>query len=96
MLDITGLGDHAASAPASCPAASSSGGHRACPCGAPQVLVADEPTGQLDSETARQIMRLLRTVVRSAGISALVATHDHTLLDSPTACCTSRRRVVDG
>jgi putative ABC transport system ATP-binding protein len=49
--------------------------------GAPQVLIADEPTGQLDSETARQIMRLLRTVVRSEGISALVATHDNTLLD---------------
>jgi putative ABC transport system ATP-binding protein len=43
---------------------------------APKLLIADEPTGQLDSETGRQIMRLLRTVVLSEGITALVATHD--------------------
>jgi putative ABC transport system ATP-binding protein len=82
MLDITGLGDHAAQRPGEL-----SGGQQQrvaiarALAGAPRVLVADEPTGQLDSETARQIMRLLRTVVRSEGISALVATHDHTLLD---------------
>jgi putative ABC transport system ATP-binding protein len=45
----------------------------------PQLLIADEPTGQLDSETGRQIMRLLRTVVAAEGITALVATHDRTL-----------------
>jgi putative ABC transport system ATP-binding protein len=82
MLDITGLGDHAAQRPGEL-----SGGQQQrvaiarALAGAPQVLIADEPTGQLDSETARQIMRLLRTVVRSEGISALVATHDNTLLD---------------
>jgi putative ABC transport system ATP-binding protein len=47
----------------------------------PRLLIADEPTGQLDSETGRQIMRLLRTVVRSEGITALVATHDTLLTD---------------
>ncbi len=49
--------------------------------GQPELLVADEPTGQLDSETGRQIMRLLRTVVQSEGITALVATHDTALMD---------------
>jgi len=49
--------------------------------GQPELLIADEPTGQLDSETGRQIMRLLRTVVRSEGITALVATHDAALHD---------------
>jgi putative ABC transport system ATP-binding protein len=48
---------------------------------APELLIADEPTGQLDSETGRQIMRLLRTVVVSEGITALVATHDQALHD---------------
>ncbi len=48
--------------------------------GSPQVLLADEPTGQLDSETAKQIMRLLRTVVQSEGVTALVATHDPNLI----------------
>jgi len=47
----------------------------------PKLLIADEPTGQLDSETGRQIMRLLRTVVRSEGITALIATHDALLTD---------------
>ena len=48
---------------------------------APELLIADEPTGQLDSETGRQIMRLLRTVVAAEGITALVATHDRALHD---------------
>jgi putative ABC transport system ATP-binding protein len=47
----------------------------------PELLIADEPTGQLDSETGRQIMRLLRTVVVAEGITALVATHDPALHD---------------
>jgi putative ABC transport system ATP-binding protein len=45
----------------------------------PELLIADEPTGQLDSETGRQIMRLLRTVVVADGITAIVATHDPAL-----------------
>jgi putative ABC transport system ATP-binding protein len=49
--------------------------------GSPRLLIADEPTGQLDSQTGRQIMRLLRTVVRSEGITALVATHDPVLIE---------------
>ncbi|GAA1512038.1 ABC transporter ATP-binding protein [Sphaerisporangium rubeum] len=46
----------------------------------PRLVIADEPTGQLDSQTARQIMQLLRAVVRSEGVTALVATHDPALL----------------
>jgi putative ABC transport system ATP-binding protein len=49
--------------------------------GSPKLLIADEPTSQLDLETGRQIMRLLLTVVRSEGITALVATHDEALMD---------------
>jgi len=49
--------------------------------GSPQVLLADEPTGQLDSETGKQIMRLLRAVVQSEGVTALVATHDPNLIE---------------
>jgi putative ABC transport system ATP-binding protein len=49
--------------------------------GRPQLLIADEPTGQLDSETGRQIMRLLRTAIRAEGVTVLVATHDRALID---------------
>jgi putative ABC transport system ATP-binding protein len=47
----------------------------------PKVLLADEPTGQLDSETGRTIMHLLRSVVRSEGVTAIVATHDPMMLE---------------
>jgi len=47
----------------------------------PKLLLADEPTGQLDSETGLRIMRLLRSVVRNEGVSAVVATHDPLMLD---------------
>jgi putative ABC transport system ATP-binding protein len=47
----------------------------------PKLLLADEPTGQLDSETGRSIMTLLRSVVRSEGVTAVVATHDPMMLE---------------
>lgn len=42
----------------------------------PRVLLADEPTGQLDSETGAQVMALLRQLVDREGTTAVVATHD--------------------
>ncbi|MDJ0382082.1 ABC transporter ATP-binding protein [Streptomyces sp. G-G2] len=47
----------------------------------PDLIIADEPTGQLDSETGRSIMELLRAVVRSEGVTVLVATHDPALME---------------
>ncbi len=47
----------------------------------PGLLLADEPTGQLDSATGRTIMALLRSIVRSERVTALVATHDPLLID---------------
>jgi putative ABC transport system ATP-binding protein len=47
----------------------------------PRLLLADEPTGQLDSETGHAIMLLLRSIVRTEGVTALVATHDPMMLD---------------
>jgi putative ABC transport system ATP-binding protein len=47
----------------------------------PKLLLADEPTGQLDSETGARIMRLIRTVVRNEGVTAIVATHDTAMLE---------------
>ncbi len=47
----------------------------------PKLLLADEPTGQLDSETGRRIMLLIRTLVRAEGVTAVVATHDPIMLE---------------
>jgi putative ABC transport system ATP-binding protein len=82
MLDIVGLSPHAQQRPGEL-----SGGQQQrvaiarALAGRPDVLLADEPTGQLDSETAKQIMRLLRVVVQSERVTALVATHDPNLID---------------
>jgi putative ABC transport system ATP-binding protein len=47
----------------------------------PDLLLADEPTGQLDSQTGHAIMTTLRSLVRSEGVTAIVATHDPAMLD---------------
>ncbi|WP_419901608.1 ABC transporter ATP-binding protein [Kiloniella sp.] len=46
---------------------------------APTVLLADEPTGNLDPETANRVFDLLLKLVRSVGLTALIATHNHEL-----------------
>lgn len=47
----------------------------------PQLLFADEPTGNLDPTSRDRIVDLLFHEARSRGTTLLVATHDHTLLD---------------
>jgi putative ABC transport system ATP-binding protein len=82
LLELVGLGGHAAQRPYEL-----SGGQQQRVAVAralandPVLLIADEPTGQLDSQTGRSIMDLLRAVVHARGMTALVATHDQTLLE---------------
>ena len=82
LLELVGLGGQAAQRPYEL-----SGGQQQRVAVAralandPELLIADEPTGQLDSETGRSIMDLLRALVRARGMTALVATHDDTLID---------------
>jgi putative ABC transport system ATP-binding protein len=61
----------------------------------PQLLLADEPTGQLDSDTAGQIMRLLRSIVHDEGITAIVATHDPTLISLADRVLTIKDGVLE-
>jgi ABC-type lipoprotein export system ATPase subunit len=42
----------------------------------PDLIIADEPTGELDSGTGRQILALFRYIVIKEGITILMATHD--------------------
>jgi len=46
---------------------------------APSLLLADEPTGNLDPETSETVFSVLMELVRETGLSALIATHNHAL-----------------
>jgi putative ABC transport system ATP-binding protein len=48
----------------------------------PRVLLADEPTGNLDSTRARELLALLREMVQREGLTVLLVTHDHELASS--------------
>jgi putative ABC transport system ATP-binding protein len=45
----------------------------------PEIIFADEPTGNLDSNTSREIMNLMQNVVREHKQTLIMVTHDNTL-----------------
>ncbi|MBE7464702.1 MAG: ABC transporter ATP-binding protein [Planctomycetes bacterium] len=58
----------------------------------PRIVLADEPTGALDQATGEEVLRLLREVVREAGVTLLMATHGENVV----AVCDRMIRIVDG
>lgn len=58
---------------------------------APRVLLADEPTGNLDPKTASYVFDALEALVRQSGLAALIATHNHEL-----ASRMDRRVTIEG
>jgi putative ABC transport system ATP-binding protein len=54
----------------------------------PRLLLADEPTGNLDPETAADILRLLKSEIRGSGAAAIIVTH------SPLAAASADRVLV--
>jgi ABC-type lipoprotein export system ATPase subunit len=42
----------------------------------PRLILADEPTGELDSKTGREMLNLFKTIVREQNVTMLMATHD--------------------
>jgi len=89
MLSAVGLADRAASAPAEL-----SGGElqrvaiaRAL-VHSPAVVLADEPTGNLDPDSAAQVIALLHGVVKREGVTAVLVTH------SPMAAAAADRVLV--
>lgn len=81
VLERVGLSQHAAQRPGEL-----SGGQQQrvgiarALVSAPDVLIADEPTGQLDSDTAATIMELVSQLAHERGIAAVVSTHDPILV----------------
>ena len=98
LLDRVGLADHARQRPAEL-----SGGQQQrvaiarALANAPKVLIADEPTGQLDAETGESIMALLEDLVRTQGMTAVIATHDPRIRErADVVLVLSDGRLVDG
>ncbi len=58
----------------------------------PQIILADEPTGALDSETSVEIMELLKELNANSGITLIVITHD----DSVADYCERKIIIKDG
>ncbi len=48
----------------------------------PQIILADEPTGALDSKTSRDVMQLLRQINNDDGITMLIVTHEQSVADA--------------
>jgi len=58
----------------------------------PEVIIADEPTANLDSVTGRTILELLRRLNKEEHTTFIIASHDHTLMDGADRII----RIVDG
>ncbi len=58
----------------------------------PRLVLADEPTGNLDGETGRQVIALLFDLARRHGTTLILITHDHALAES----CDRIVRLTDG
>ncbi|WP_416387683.1 ABC transporter ATP-binding protein [Enterocloster citroniae] len=58
----------------------------------PEIIFADEPTGNLDSRTTMEVLRLMQTIVREQGQTLVMVTHDNNL----ASYADRRIRIVDG
>lgn len=63
----------------------------------PKLILADEPTGNLDPETSDEIMQLLTSICRDYGTTVIMATHDYAVINKFPARTlkTERGRVID-
>lgn len=63
----------------------------------PKIILADEPTGNLDPETSDEIMNLLFLIAKDIGTSVIMATHDYIVIQKFPARMlrTERGRVID-
>jgi len=60
--------------------------------GNPQIILADEPTGALDSHTSDVVMELLKDIHKAQGVTVIVITHDQEVADQ----CDRTIHIHDG
>ena len=96
LLEMVGLADRATHRPAKL-----SGGEQQrvaivrALANSPDVLIADEPTGNLDQETADRVFALLMQLTHETGVAALVATHNPDLAARMDRKLTLRNGVLE-
>ncbi len=107
LLDLVGVAQHAERLPVEL-----SGGQQqrvamaVALANAPAVLLADEPTGELDDASTADVLEAMRAVNRELGVTTLIVTHDASvsqhvrrtvqIRDGRTATETLRRTTIDG
>jgi putative ABC transport system ATP-binding protein len=62
----------------------------------PEVVVADEPTANLDSKTAAQIIEQIRSLNKIVGTTVIIATHDPDLAASANKVVSIKDGLIDG
>ena len=58
----------------------------------PKILLADEPTGALDTETGKQVMEMFQKINTERGTTIIIVTHDPRIGESTKRCI----RILDG
>ena len=58
----------------------------------PKILLADEPTGALDTETGKQVMEMFRKINQEQNTTVIIVTHDPRIGESTSRCI----RILDG
>jgi lipoprotein-releasing system ATP-binding protein len=60
----------------------------------PRLILADEPTGNLDEKTGNEVMDILLTLSKEEGISALIATHNNELAGRMDRTVTLKEGII--
>lgn len=83
LLELVGLGPHLRARPERLSGGEQQRGALAVAlANNPPLLLADEPTGELDSVTAREVLSLLRNLNAELGLTTIVVTHDQLVADA--------------
>jgi lipoprotein-releasing system ATP-binding protein len=96
LLDLLGVGPRATHRPAEL-----SGGEQQrvaiarAAANNPRIILADEPTGNLDPATSEKVFAALQDLIRNQGAAALIATHNHDLARRADRIVTLRNGLIE-